>query len=87
MHTGTKRLSFETADDSSYYSSMQGIRMGGTAENQCHGASVTYYCSLPRADCGPQFSLFDPDKSFQQIAMCHLGISENQQKLSGEVFR
>ncbi len=66
--------------------SMREIVMGGASKNQRHDAAVTCCCP-PRAGSRLRLAVvFDPSKSLKQTAIHHLGISESQKKLSGEVF-
>jgi len=85
VRAGTKRPSFETADDSSRFS-MREIRTGGATKNQLQGASLIC-CSLPRANSSLQLPFIDPGVSLKQIAIRHLGFSGSQENLSSEVFR
>lgn len=66
--------------------SMREILMGGASKNQRHDAAVTC-CCLPGAGARLRLPVvFDPNKSLKQTAIRHLGISESQKKLSGEVL-
>jgi len=67
--------------------SMREILMGGASKkNQRHNAAVNC-CCLPRSGSRLRLPVvFNPSKSPKQTAIHHLGISESQKKLSGEVF-
>jgi hypothetical protein len=61
--------------------------MGGARKNQRQCPAVIC-CCLPHTGSRLRLpAVFDPSKSLKQTAIRHFGISESQEKLSGEVFR
>ncbi len=67
--------------------SMREILMGGARKNQRYGPAVICCCLTCARSQLRSAIVLDPSKSLEQTAIRHLGISESQKRLSGEVFR